>query len=484
MNKELVIIGLGPGDPLDLTPRAMQALVASECLVLRTAQHPVVDYLARTDIEFTTCDQFYEDGKHFEEVYQQISNYIFSLLKDYPAVSYAVPGHPLILEKTVQLLREKAAESDVGVQLVAGLSALDVIYAYLKCDPGQGIIPVDALDLPDRSIWAGKELLVTQVYSKLSAGDVKLSLLEVYPPEHPIKVLQAIGVADLEKVTEIPLYQLDWQEFDHLTSVYVPSLPVAKDNSLAKFIDVIATLRAPGGCPWDQEQTHQSLKENFLEETYEVLEAIEAEDPDMLCEELGDVLLQIVLHTQIAAEVEQFTMEDVLAGIIAKMVRRHPHVFGDHQADDKKAVLANWEQIKLAEKALRSPEAPSLLGNIPPILPALMQATKVQTKAARVGFDWDDIADVWAKVHEEIVELKEASAPEIEGELGDVLFATVNLARFLNVSSETALLKSIQKFRRRFNYIEQQVAKEGKEFSDFTLAELDVLWEEAKQNKL
>ncbi len=247
-------------------------------------------------------------------------------------------------------------------------------------------------------------------------------------------------------------------------------------------VEIMKTLRSENGCPWDREQTHESLKKYLIEETYEVLEAIDLNDKDRFCEELGDLLLQIIFHAQIAAENGNFDINDVITGICRKMIQRHTHVFGDAKAENADEVLANWEAIKKKEKGQKSQT--EVLKSVPANLPALMRSYKVQQKAAQVGFDWDNIDDVFAKVHEEIKELedvyKSKNVERIIDETGDVFFALVNLARFLKVHPELALTRTINKFIRRFEYIEQESRKMGKRLEDMKLSEMDELWNKAK----
>jgi len=255
-------------------------------------------------------------------------------------------------------------------------------------------------------------------------------------------------------------------------------------TALDRLLEVVQKLRSPQGCPWDREQTHESLKPFLVEETYEALEAIDNKDMPGLCGEMGDVLLQVVLHAQLATEQKLFNFEDVVNGITDKMIRRHPHVFSDVTADTVDAVLNNWEQIKREEKS-GAQQIVSVLDNVPKTLPSLSRADKLQRRAARLGFDWDNVAGAWDKVHEEIAELKEATAsPEdqlkIQEELGDLIFSVVNVARKLNMDAEEAHRGAINKFRKRFRYIEDTVNKNGQNLHDMTLAEMDKLWEEAK----
>ncbi|WP_224960223.1 nucleoside triphosphate pyrophosphohydrolase [Geomonas subterranea] len=249
-----------------------------------------------------------------------------------------------------------------------------------------------------------------------------------------------------------------------------------------RLMEIMRRLRAPGGCPWDAEQTHESLKRYLLEESYEVIEAIDARDQKLLKEELGDLMLQPVFHAAIAEESGTFTMDEVLDAINEKLVRRHPHVFGDQVIESSAAQVENWEKIKKSEKG---DERKSALSGIPPHLPALMKAQKITEKAARVGFDWEHTDQVFAKVMEELHEFQEAMAAgdqqEMESELGDLLFAIVNLGRFLAIDPEEALRKTIQRFTRRFEHIEETLHGGGRKLQDASLEEMDLLWEEAKK---
>lgn len=264
------------------------------------------------------------------------------------------------------------------------------------------------------------------------------------------------------------------------------SLPDPRDESADPFrrlVAIMARLRGEGGCPWDREQNHDSLVPYLIEESYEVKEAIDTRDREGLCEELGDLMLQVVFHAQLASETEHFDIDDVLRTICRKLIGRHPHVFGDVDVASSGEVLENWERIKLGEKEGRE-ETPSRLSGVPKHLPALLRAHRVQEKAARVGFDWEDIRDVFAKVREEIdeleVEVQAGETAQIDHEFGDLLFALVNLSRFLKIQSELALHRSTERCIERFRYIERRAAEQDRRLEDMTLAEMDALWDEAK----
>ncbi len=254
--------------------------------------------------------------------------------------------------------------------------------------------------------------------------------------------------------------------------------------NMQDLIQILKCLRAPGGCPWDREQTHKSIKNDFLEEVYEVIDAIQTDDADALCEELGDVLLQVVFHTQIAQEVNAFTFDQVTDGICKKLILRHPHVFGDVQADTSEAVLKNWDTIKRQEK--HQDTFTSTLQSVPKAFPALMRAQKVQKRASKSGMDWPEAKSCAAKLTEEVAELQaacQAGAPEqVFEELGDVLFSVVNVSRFLKVNAEEALAAATDKFIARFNAVEDMALSMGRSMDAMSAQELDVLWQKAKNN--
>lgn len=305
-------------------------------------------------------------------------------------------------------------------------------------------------------------------------SNISISLRQVYPDPH------LIYAHENNKWLPILLQELD-KVSEEIDALYIPAL--AGDSSLENFLRVIACLRAPAGCPWDRKQTHTSLRPYLLEEAYEALEALDNGNMTGLCEELGDILLQIALHTQIAVENGEFTIADVLQGISRKIVSRHPHVFAEVSVRDDRDVVQNWEKLKEIERAENGDEHhKGLLDGIPSILPSLSQAQSIQERVARVGFDWPEIAPVRDKVKEEMQEVSEAAdEKERAHELGDLLFAVVNLVRWYHVDAESALRWTNMKFRKRFAYIESQARNSGRELQKMTLAEMDSLWEEAKE---
>jgi tetrapyrrole methylase family protein / MazG family protein len=276
--------------------------------------------------------------------------------------------------------------------------------------------------------------------------------------------------------------------FDRLNQLggYLFFEPAIDMTSLSRFMDLIAHLRAPDGCPWDRKQTLLTLRTNLLEEAHEVLEAIDNQDMEGLKEELGDLLLQIVLQAQIASEDGDFNLYEVINEIFKKIIFRHPHVFGNIEVDDVNGVLQNWEKWKAEERVKKNkPENTSILASVPKNLPSLALAQKYQERAARVGFDWPDIAPVIEKIEEEIVEVKNAvDKSSLESELGDLLFALVNLIRWYGFDAESSLRQMNQRFLKRFNFIEEEVSRRGRQMTDLSLAELDSIWDQAKKAEL
>lgn len=482
----ITIVGLGPGSAAQITVGALEALKSGRPVLLRTGIHPTVAALRQMGIVFQTCDDLYQRANSFEEVYQQVAERVLS----YDDVVYAVPGHPMVGEKSVQLIRERAPER---VEVVAGPSFLDTLLVTLNLDPVDGLELLDALQLDQRFPSGDLPAVIMQLHSRAVASDAKLALMERYPDDHPAILLRAAGVPGEERKVAIALYELDHFDWvDYLTTLYLPPLKRAAVGDadprrwvparwpLDPLVEVMSRLRAPDGCPWDREQTHQTLRRYLLEEAYEAVEAVDEGDPEHLCEELGDVLLQVVFHAQVAREDGLFDMHDVIQGITEKLVRRHPHVFGDVVVQNAAEVSRNWEQIKQGEKGHHR-DSQSVLSGVSTALPALFRAHEVQKKAAKVGFDWEDVSGPAAKVTEELGEVLAASGDQVEKEVGDLLFSAVNLARKLGVQPEVALTGATARFVRRFSYIEQRVRESGRELSEMGLDALDRLWDEAKE---
>ena len=320
-------------------------------------------------------------------------------------------------------------------------------------------------------------VLLVGVESRELGLHLKTVLLTTYPKEHVVHVVES------RKTKEEILTGLDDFEFSATTCIYIP--PLAVGTSFESFAEIIAHLRAPNGCPWDREQTHESLRKHLLEESYETIAAIDSGDFNSMREEFGDLLLQVVLQSQIANEEGQFNINQVIQGIYSKILRRHPHVFGDLKLEGVQGVLENWEKLKEAERRNNGQNEKGLLDGVPVALPALSQAQEYQDRAARVGFDWPEIEGVLDKVKEEIEEIKNAETDfELASEIGDLFFALVNVARWKNVDAESALRRTNMKFKQRFGYVEREAKKEARNLSDLTLEEMDMRWNAAKNQGL
>ncbi|MFZ5642737.1 MAG: nucleoside triphosphate pyrophosphohydrolase [Bacillota bacterium] len=490
MGNKIIIVGLGPGDPGMLTMSAMKILSGSQNIWLRTEIHPVVGWIKEEGISFRTFDYIYGEEDNFQEVYQRISREIISLASKGDVV-YGVPGHPMVAEESVELILDRAKSESIPVEVVPGMSFLDSLFKSLKINPARGFHIIDGLRMEEERPDPQVGTVVTQAYSRLVLSDIKLSLMEYYPDEHIVTVITAAGVPGEENVVECPLYDLDRVDVvNHLTSIYLPPYkalegPVRCFYPLDPLVEVMERLRGENGCPWDREQDHLSLRKYLIEEAYEVTDALERQEMYNICEELGDLLLQIVFHAQIASENAHFNVNDVIRNITEKMIRRHPHVFGDVKVENSEEVLVNWAAIKNREKGTQKVE--SVLGGIPVFLPSLMRAQRIQEAAAKVGFDWPDYQGALQKIYEELSEIREAitsgSGSQKEDELGDVLFSVINLSRLIDIDAEVALAKTINKFLQRFKYIEQKACESGRALADCSLDEMDFWWEEVKKQK-
>ena len=454
----VVIVGLGPGDPRQVTVAAVEAISSVPKRFLRTARHPSA-HLVEPAVSF---DELYDNASTIDEVYEGI---VSTLVREAEAgdVLYAVPGSPMVAERSVSLLR---SERSVDVEVIPALSFVDLAWERLGIDPlWSGVRLVDGHRFRVEAAGGAGPMLVGQCDTREVLSEIKLSA-----DEGPtVTVLQRLGLPD-ERVFEVSWEDLDRVVVpDHLTCVWLPGLAEPVAAEIVRFDELVRTLRAR--CPWDMRQTHRSLTRHLLEETYEVLEAIDELDrPDgyaHLEEELGDLLFQVAFHATLAAEQGEFTMADVARGVHDKLVERHPHVFGAPGEP-----MPNWEEMKKAQKGRAS-----VMEGVPGNLPSLLYAFKVQSKAASVGFDWKDAAGAWDKIREELDELEEAigghSEAAINEELGDVLFSVVNVARHLGIDPEAALRDASAKFRKRFSEVEAIAERRGMPISD-------ELWNEVK----
>lgn len=483
MRHRIEIIGLGAGDLDQLTLGMYKKLTGQDTpLYVRTAGHPVMKQLEKEGVTFTPFDHIYETTDQFGNVYRQITDTLLEKAQN-SSIVYAVPGHPMLAEKTVQLLLE---QDDVPVKIAGGHSYLDAFFTSLKIDPIDGFQFVDGTGFDRNQLNYRHHIIFSQVYDRFIASNIKLELLDDLPPDYPVKIVEAVGTGQ-ENIIDIHLEKLDHalSSVNNLISVYVPPVPEEMlHHTFTRLREVIAALRAPDGCPWDRAQTHETLREYAIEEVYELIEAINEQDDDGKIEELGDMLLQVMLHSQVGEDDGYFTIDDVIRSITDKMIHRHPHVFKDQSADTVDAVYRTWDALKQEEKG---DQRNSVLDGIPAGLPQLAKAFKLQKKAAKVRFGWDNIQDIWKKLQEELDEVQEAintqNQTELESELGDVLFVLANISRYYKVNPEIALNQTNRKFMSRFSHIEKQLQTEGKGIGETTLEEMDYYWNQAKRKE-
>lgn len=432
---QITIVGLGPGDPQLLTVEAQTLLGRLGDIWLRTRHHPIVETFPDT-LTVHSFDSLYQASPDFSTLYRQIADEVLALAEQRGDAVYGVPGSPWVGETTVGLIYEGARERGITVRTVQGMSFLEPTLAALHIDALDGLQIVDATALAGRyfpSFESDRPTVIAQVYDRMTASNVKLVLMSLFPSDYTVVRIDAAGTPD-EQVTSLPLSQLDHTdagEWGLLSSLYVS--PTDDPTSMTTFMNIIAHLRSPNGCPWDREQDHKSLRPFLLEEAHEVLAALDAGNPQELHEELGDLLLQIALHAQIASEFEEFTIADVIRVVSEKMLRRHPHVFGDEDVEDASEVLHNWEAIKEEEKEANGGNVANALDDVPLTAPALLRATKIARRAKQRG---------WTPAPAEEAFAAWQSAPSVET-LGTLLMSLAAAARTRDIDPESALREAI-----------------------------------------
>jgi tetrapyrrole methylase family protein/MazG family protein len=502
----IIVVGLGPGRWEDLTIEAREVLEAASLVICRTLRHPTVDALRlrQPDLALESFDELYERAESFAALYPHMAERLLERAEGLPpgkTLVYAVPGHPLVAEESVRRLRALGPERGVTVRIVAGLSFLEPVCAALDLDPLERDLQLlDATllaDLPAAALMGAvlptRPALIAQAYNRRLAGGVKLTLAELYPDDWEVAVVRWASLPDAGVVERLPLVDLDRGEHaDHLTTIYVPPLPpLAATRAPEGLRYVTWRLRAPDGCPWDREQTHQSLRKYVLEEAYEVAEVLDEWDgsPEVaehLAEELGDLLLQVYLQSEIADQEDLFHIGDVYQAVTEKLIRRHPHVFGDVTVRDASHVVRNWEAIKREERVAKGADVQveSALHGVPKSAPALYQAYELGRKAAKLGFEWPSVEGALAKVAEEARELANAVSATGKGEqaaeLGDLFFALAAFARHLEIEPEEALRQANTRFRRRFAAMEARAREEDRDPHSLTLDEWLARWAAAK----
>ena len=478
---KITIVGLGPGEYSLISKGALDALKNNSRIFLRTEKHPIMDKL-KDEIKYTSLDYFYNEDEDFENVYNKISNFIIEESNKGDLV-YVVPGHPRVAEKTVSIISSIANTKGIEVDTIASMSFVDAMFNYLEVDPSEGFKLLDAFEIENSYIDTNTSMIITQIYDRFIASNVKLILMENYDDEQEICIVKAAGVKGLESKKYVKLYELDRNdnEFDYLTSLYIPKSSKNMYNTVKDLENIVEILRSENGCEWDKKQTHESLKPHIIEEVYELAQAIDNDDIDEMIEELGDILLHVVFHSQIGKEEGYFDLKEITNSICEKLIFRHPHVFKNEKVD-MNTYDKTWESLKMQEKGEAT--VTEGLKRIPSSLPALLKAKKIQYKASLVGFDWDNIEDILKKIEEEYKELldecKEGNIKYIKEELGDLLFSIVNLARFLDINPEESLNLTNNKFINRFEFIENKSISLNKKLENMTLEEMDRFWNEAK----
>jgi tetrapyrrole methylase family protein/MazG family protein len=482
----ITVAGLGPGSDDHVTVDTLQAIARVRHRHLRTSIHPSAHLVLDAPGGATTHDDLYEAADTFADVYAEITERLLADVFEHGHVLYVVPGSPLVLERTVRLLRERCPALGIDLDIRPAMSFLDVAWARLGVDPIEaGARLIDGHEFSTAAAGQTGPLLVAHTHANWVLSNIKLAVEDATGDE-PVTILHALGTSE-EQIVETTWAQMDQTiDANHLTSIWVPQLAAPVGHHYVRFHELTRTLREQ--CPWDIEQTHDSLIPFLLEETYEVVDALQGLDPDEpltdedLIEELGDLLYQIEFHATIAEQEGRFTMADVAGGIHDKLVRRHPHVFGEVEVSGTDEVLSNWDDIKKAEKGRTS-----VFEGIPRSMPSLSYAAKVGRKASKVGFDWPDVNGAIPKIHEETAEVIEAIESgddgEIASELGDLLFATVNVARHLGVDPELALRAATDKFRTRFEGVERLAVAQGIDLKAVDIAVLDKLWDSVKRDQ-
>lgn len=477
----VVVVGIGPAGPELITEQTQREIARISHRYLRTARHPS----AKAVPNAVSCDDLYEAADTFDDVYAAIVARLVEAAREHGEILYAVPGSPLVLERTVQLL---VADTRVTCVIHPAMSFLDLAYARLGIDPIESTLTlIDGHNFATAAAGRAGPLLVAHTHANWVLTDIKLAA-ESATGDEPVTILCRLGSPD-EFITQTTWAQLDRVvTADHLTCLYIPHLAAPVAGEMARLHQLTRTLRER--CPWDQKQDHASLVRYLVEESYEVVDALQALDAndattdDALIEELGDLLYQIEFHAIIAEQEGRFTMADVAQGVHDKLVRRHPHVFPPTDsalvtATDAETVKANWDDIKQIEKGRTS-----AFDGLAHSQPSLAYAEAVQQRAAKVGFDWPDVDGALPKIAEEAAELRAAArhadTARTRDELGDLLFAVVNVARHLRVEPETALRASTIKFRRRFEQVEAIARQRQLDMRTTDPDTLDALWEQVK----
>lgn len=470
---EITVVGLGPGPKEHLTLGALAAMQKAHRLVLATARHGVAEHLKAEGIAFDTLDSLFDESEDFDQFAAAAAERLIALSAEGPLV-YGV-ADPLS-DSSVAALRDRLPE---GLKLLPGLPALS---AFLAQAPAP--LPILYTDATRLQVFDGQRpLCISELNSRQLAGDCKLQLLDYYDPDSPLYFFPP-GKAAERRVVRTTLEELDRQpRYDHSAgAVLLPKAGWERERyDMQDLVRLMRKLRAPGGCPWDREQTHRSLARYLSEEAHEAVHAISEEDWLALADELGDVLLQVVFHADIGEETGTLSLADITGSVCRKMIRRHRHVFGGSRLDTPEQVEESWERIKQEERGQQS--AADKMRAIPASLPAMLRSIKVQEAAAKLGFDWPEALQALDKVHEEAEELRSdvQAGKDPRDELGDLFFACLNTARLMGQNPDELVNMATDKFIKRFETMEKAIKTDQKDSKCLTLDDWDVYWSRSKQ---
>jgi tetrapyrrole methylase family protein/MazG family protein len=477
--EKITVVPLGPGSFEHLTLGALNALEKARKVILRTGRHGACEELERRNINFTTLDSLYEESADFDALNGKAAQTLWAAAVS-GQVAYGV-ADPAADETVRELIRTAGPQRQVTVLAGVPLTA-PCLCALGEMAIGRPLRILPATACPKALLTPSESILITELNSRLLAGEIKVWLMTLHNPELEVFFFPP-GETAQRTAEKIQLTDLDRRKgYDHTCAVFVPAAPML-ERERHDFFDltqVMEKLRSPDGCPWDKEQTHETLRPYLLEEAYEAVSAIDEGDMDHVADELGDVLLQVVFHAEIARQHGEFDIRDVTTAICSKMISRHAHIFGQVKCDTAEQVLVSWDKQKRQERGLTSQAA--VLADVPKHLPALMRAQKVKQKARQVGFDWDDPKEALNKVLEEAREVREEldKGADPGEELGDLLFAAANVARLCKKQPELLLQAAVDKFIKRFERMEKAIVGEGKALERLTLSEMDVYWEKEK----
>ncbi len=460
--------------PAALTLAQNDAITNAQVLFVQTKKHPSAQIARQLHPAFSSMDDLFECAEDFDALNESVALRLCAA----GTCVYVATGN--IQNSQLPAIRRAAAARGIQVTVLPYLTAGQV--AFPEREPA---FAVSAHDLPEQ-IDPEQSCVVEEIDSRIVAGDAKLFFSEFYPDESVV-VLASIGKDGAYASREIKLCELDRQKlYDATTILYVPrtAYEARTRHGFDDVMRIVRRLRAPNGCPWDREQTHESLKNALLEESYELIDAIDEDDDAHICEEMGDVLLQFALHAAIAEEQSAFTARDACTELVEKLIYRHPHVFGNIRVSGSDEVLKNWDALKMSQR--KQTTQTEVLKSVPKSFPALLRSRKVQKKAADIGFDWENAQQAFYKISEETEELRAAMAEgsNIEEEMGDLLFAVVNVARLLKLEPEFLLMQATDKFIQRFETMEQLAKAKGNELKELPFSEQDKLWDEAKKCRI